>query len=101
MPRTRRTVADAPSTGYGEKAELEAQVAALPPSAPPLPDPVPLGSPSGRPSEPVQAGLPMGPGPGPEALVTGRAADPQLDRATLAALYARFPSRTIRRLMGG
>lgn len=32
------------------------------------PPPVPLSAPSARPSEPVQAGLSTGPGPGPESI---------------------------------
>ncbi len=38
------------------------------PSGAPAPEPVPLGAPTARPGEPVTAGLPVGPGPGPEVL---------------------------------
>jgi len=38
-----------------------------------MPPPSPLDAPSNRPGEPVTSGLPIGPGPGPEALVYNRA----------------------------
>lgn len=73
---------------YGErKAQVDAQRAIPLPQAPPV---VPLGAPSQRPAEPVTSGLPVGPGPGPEALVPMAAADDT--RATIAAWYAEDPT---------
>jgi len=47
-----------------------AQTAMMQPSGRPLPRPgeMPYTGPTNRPNEPVTAGLPFGPGPGPEAL---------------------------------
>lgn len=52
-------------------------------------------APSQRPSEPVTAGLPSGPGPGPGVLPTG----PDVVGAQLRALYAVSPSPDILRLI--
>lgn len=62
-------MAQAEFTGqtYGQRAEQERAQQMVPTGAPPT-DIVPLGAPSERPSEPVTAGLPMGAGPGPEAI---------------------------------
>jgi hypothetical protein len=59
------------------------------------PDQVPkLNDPTSRPTEPVTAGLPSGPGPGPEALgFTPRGNDIR----TLQAAYLRYPSPHLRR----
>ncbi len=59
--------------------------------------PTPLTAPSERPNEPVQAGLPLGPGPGPEAL--GAMDGEQLTRETLQALLRTHPSPTIERML--
>lgn len=71
-----------PSQGYGQRVALERQQQAVPlpaarpvatpgsaveMSGPPTPPPDLL-APTDRPNEPITAGLPMGPGPGPEAL---------------------------------
>ena len=77
---------------YGARGELVAAQQAVPmgpgptaggpPSAPggeaPAQSVLPLGAPTQRPDEPVTAGLPIGPGPGPEALTQSapRANDP-------------------------
>lgn len=57
-------------------------------------NPVGLAAPSGRPDEPITAGLPIGAGPGPEAL--GMAPTP-LDE--LRAIYQRFPTEELRELI--
>jgi hypothetical protein len=88
--------------GYGEATALESaqQAAPLPQSAAPGMDlasivsagqgmPFPeetLGSPSTRPTEPLTAGLPFGPGPGPEIL--GRIPGAPTAAATFARLAA-------------
>jgi hypothetical protein len=85
-----------PGQPYGVAAEQKRAMGVVPMAsgrqAPPR-----LDAPSARPSEPVQAGLPSGPGPGPEAL--GGMDGGQLTRATLQALMRRYPSPTIRRLL--
>ena len=63
-------VRDIPSSYYGEGEELKAMQGAAPMyAAPPPPRPPDLFAPSSRPAEPITAGAPIGPGPGPEALV--------------------------------
>lgn len=50
------------------------------------------------PNEPVTTGLPIGPGAGPEALMTGiPAEDPDISR--LRAIYQKRPSAALRRLI--
>ncbi len=73
-------------------AQLNAQ-AAVPMSAPP---PIPLNSPSARPNEPVQAGLPSGPGPGPQ---TSYNSIPDPVEAQLRGLYSQFPNRDLASLL--
>ena len=83
-----------PSQQYGQRAEQERALAAVP-----MADPsklTPLTAPSARPQEPVQAGLPVGPGAGPEVLPM---ADQGLTLATLKQIYRRFPSDEIRQLI--
>lgn len=55
--------------------------------------------PTERPDEPVTAGLPTGPGPGPEAL--GVMSQPQLDEVgqQLRNLYAAAPNNDLLRLI--
>ena len=48
------------------------------------PDLVPFDAPTQYPDEPVTAGNPLGPGPGPEALATGGQKSPQRDRLRAA-----------------
>lgn len=61
------------------------------------PDAVPaLDAPSQRPGEPVTAGLPIGPGQGPEALAPGPV-DPAV--ATIQAAYLRNPTPQLRRAL--
>lgn len=74
------------------------------PAAPPAPagpmpgQVVPLDAPSQRPGEPVTAGLPVGPGPGTEALgpFAGQGEDVAMQ---LRAIYARFPNEDLRGLL--
>jgi hypothetical protein len=63
-------VRDIPSSYYGEGEELKAMQGAAPMYAAPAPPrPPDLFAPSARPGEPITAGVPIGEGPGPEALV--------------------------------
>lgn len=59
---------------------------------------IPLSAPSTRPNEPVTAGLPVGPGDGPEALAP---MPPMGDDSLyeLRALAARFPSKDLDRII--
>lgn len=71
MPRARKpAIDDLQSQQYGSTAELMRQQQSTPQQQPFIgPDEVPnLSDPSSRPGEPVTAGLPVGPGPGPEVL---------------------------------
>lgn len=92
---------------YGE-AKQRAAVTAAPdgPPAPPTyagPQPgslTPLTAPTERPDEPITAGLPIGAGPGPEALVSQGGPDgtPELD--LLRQLYLQYPEfDSIRRMI--
>lgn len=56
-----------------------------------------LSDPSVRPNEPLTAGLPSGPGPGPSSLTTA-AYGPQ-ELSVMRALYQKFPNEDIRRLI--
>lgn len=62
----------------------------------PMPRLTGMGAPSERPDEPVQAGLPMGLGPGPEALGMN-IADNTLQE--LRAIYLQYPSEDFRELI--
>lgn len=82
---------------YGAaKAQLDAQRAV--PVAPPPSPPGGMGDflrATERPGEPLTAGIPSGPGPGPEALnMTGNP-----DRDELGAIYMQFPSEGLRQLL--
>lgn len=108
----------APGGQYGSRTKLEQAQKAVPlptagsaqgaPPAPPqaqqggapaaLPGQLPFDRASARPTEPITAGLPVGAGPGPEALTTaGPAADDV--GAQLRALYALHPTNDILRLI--
>lgn len=103
-----QAVRTAPGQQYGQaKQQADAQRAVpLPQSAPPAvaqpppstlapPEPGLLHAPSARPAEPVTAGLPIGAGPGPEALFGAGRPDGDL----LPSLYAAFrtaPSEGLR-----
>jgi hypothetical protein len=71
------------------------------PPAPTGPRPggvVPLDAPSQRPNEPLTAGLPVGPGPGPEALgdLAGLGGDVNMQ---LRAIFSRYPNEDLRRVL--
>ena len=102
--------------GYGERKALEDAQRAVPvaspgvsPQTPPMaPGPTsswpipgsmgPLDRPSERPNEPLTAGLPIGAGPGPEALgMVENSDDPLLDE--LRAAYMHAPSEALRELI--
>ncbi len=95
-------VTTVPGQEYGAQAEQAEAQRVVPMGAAPTPGlqrrlPTPLTAPSERPDEPVQAGLPLGPGPGPEAL---GAMDPdQVTVETLRALRRKYPSRALDRLL--
>lgn len=80
-----------------------AQAGSAPPVSPPggaAPVPPgglgPLTAMTGRPNEPLTAGMPTGPGPGPEVLDQGGLSP--LDE--IRAMYAAYPSADLRRLIG-
>lgn len=87
-----QAVRTAPSQTYGDaKAQADAQrVVPLPQMREPLsPGPVtatPLNAPTARPTEPLTAGMPMGPGPGPGVMMP--AVDPTVE--TLRAAVMQF-----------
>jgi hypothetical protein len=58
----------APTAAKGQPYGEAGQQLASQQTVPMGPPPIPLGAPTARPSEPVQAGLSLGPGPGPEAI---------------------------------
>jgi hypothetical protein len=103
MPRGRKpTVADTPSTGYGDTAALVASDQAVPsqPGEQPFisPDEIPnLSDPSARPDEPVTTGLPFGPGAGPEAMGPQFSNDPT--RQALQSMLLVSPNPDIMRLL--
>jgi hypothetical protein len=100
-------VRTAPGQPYGQAvAQQRAQQAIPLPATPPVqaspapavpPDPGMLHAPSARPGEPVTAGLPVGAGPGPEALGT----IPQNDQilSNLYAAYRANPTEGLRALI--
>lgn len=57
-----------------------------------------LSDPSARPGEPVTAGLPGGPGPGPEALMNGPYQTPE-ELWVLRAIYSKYPNEDLRRMI--
>lgn len=74
--------AAAKSQPYGEAGQqIQRQIDI--PMAPPAP-PIPLSAPSTRPNEPVQAGLSVGPGPGPESIPSLNPATPNPDLIAFA-----------------
>lgn len=84
-----------PGQPYGQrKAQIEAQQAI------PLPAPPRLDRPTENPDEPITAGLPVGPGPGPEAVITpvGLSDDDRL-LAYLQAMYQALPNSDVARLL--
>ena len=97
----KQPVMDLPNAGYGEQADFHAIQSGAPlaqaPGVPSAPTPAggppsltPLDAPTARPGEPVTAGAPMGPGPGPESLGLP---DPNADTpADLQRLRAYLPA---------
>ncbi len=60
----------------------------------------PLDAPTERPDEPVTAGVPLGPGPGPEALgPLGAPGSPDDEVMALRAAYAAYPSEELRQIL--
>ena len=88
----KQPVTAAPGQQYGQRAQQEAAQQAVPlPQV--RPGALPLSAPTRRPDEPVTAGLPFGPGPGPEILPTQPAMIDSDETATvLRELYRRFPN---------
>ena len=66
-----------------------------PTGAPAGPSLMPLDAPTQRPNEPVTAGAPVGPGPGPE--VIGLGGEAEVDE--LRRIYQAFPSEALRQLI--
>lgn len=101
MPRRRKM--EVQGQQYGEEAALSRAQDAVPAgpavtTPPPVvgPDMVPnLNAPTNRPDEPVTAGMPFGPGPGPSEQVP--MPDPVVQR--LRVMYAAYPSPHIRRML--
>lgn len=83
-------VKTAPSQHYGDaQAQAQAQQAIpLPQQPAPTPGAQPFHRPTDRPAEPLTAGMPIGPGPGPS--MAQPAVDPIAE--TLRAAYAAQPS---------
>lgn len=77
--------------------------APMPPPAAPMGQPAqpgqfgPITGPTGRPNEPVTAGSPSGPGPGPEILPGGGPSDDLVTQ--LRALYQVFPLEEFRTML--
>ena len=69
------------------------------PGPPVLPGQNDFTRPTDRPAEPVTAGLPIGPGPGPEALSANTQAPPDLIGAQLRAVFAQYPNDDLLRVM--
>jgi hypothetical protein len=101
-----------PSQAYGQGVQQARGLAAVPAGSPPSPaagggggqqvalapgDVPSLRDPTANPDEPVTAGLPLGPGAGPEALNVTATDSPEL--AILRSLYLEYPNPDIRRLM--
>jgi hypothetical protein len=83
----------APNQPYGARGAQEAAQQTMP-----LPQVTPLDAPTERPAEPVTAGLPSGPGPGPEALgAAGPGSDDTLTR--LKVLFQAHPNDDLGRLI--
>ncbi len=79
-------LAPAAPTGqpYGEAGAQLASQSIIPMSAPAGPPPTPLSAPTTRPGEPVQSGLSLGPGPGPESIPALASSMPDADLLAFA-----------------
>lgn len=114
MNQNRQPVQVAAGQAYGERqAQEQAQRAVPLPAAPPVqvspPSPAPaalpgsfgdFARPTERPNEPLTAGLPVGPGPGPEAMrpPLGISNDDAV-LAQLRGLYAAYPNSDLAALI--
>lgn len=89
---------------YGARAEQERAQRAVPMGRPDPPV-VDLLGPSQRPDEPITAGVPFGPGPGPEAVafpvgeMRPQPGSPEDIRERLVGIYERFPNPGLRALI--
>ncbi len=97
-----RTQAPMASKGqnYGTaKAQLDAQGAQPPANLTGMePGQIPtLSDPSVMPQQPITAGLPSGPGPGPEAL--SAASFGPMELSVLRQIYLKFPNEDLRRMI--
>lgn len=102
MPRARKPALARDEQEWGDVTAREESLAVVPMAQSPALAPVPvvapdvpitpLDAPTERPNEPLTAGLPVGPGPGPE--VIGLDVDDDLV-ATLRAIHAKWPSPDI------
>lgn len=100
MPRARKM--QVAGTQYGEEAALSRAQDQVP-AGPAVTDPVIIGAdavpnltdPTMRPGEPITAGMPFGPGPGPRP---GQYAGDPVE-ARLRALYRKYPNPHIRRML--
>lgn len=92
---------------YGEGQQINGLAQAAPlAAAPDAPTAAPIAvtpihAPTERPDEPLTAGSPFGPGPGPEVLPEMPAPQPEVDVAAAAirAAYIRYPSPYLRGLV--
>jgi hypothetical protein len=92
---------------YGEASRQQASQRAVRPGPPPPPGagvqagPLPLTRPSERPNEPVTAGIPMGEGPGPEALDAAAIQPGSREDSLLRlrAIVSRYPSPALLQLL--
>lgn len=95
-----------PGQTYGEAGAQIAAQQAVPMAgpgtqpAPQSPMPGPLTSPTSRPNEPLTAGIPTGPGPGPESLLGAGTSQGDIDaEALLRSIYRANPNSDIARLL--
>lgn len=94
----RQPVTATPSKEYGQRAAQEQAQRMIP--LPQMAPPPALNAPTARPQEPITAGVPIGPGPGAEALSAPVGLDPDSDlEAQLRALRFMYPNSDITRLL--
>lgn len=90
-------IATTPAKSYGDRTRQESAQRVIP--LPGMP-PVPLSAGTQRPTEPVTAGISMGAGAGPEAVVPSAGITPdQQITAALRGLYAAYPNSDLARLI--
>jgi hypothetical protein len=97
--RTGQPIRDVTGLPYGDGKALREQQAAAPMAETPAIPITDLGAPTARPDQPITAGAPMGPGPGPEVLstATGRPAGGVISSA-IAKAAASDPSGELAKL---